>query len=169
MIGNGNIVHSKNILLENPYCGYARPLATIKTDNHSKNMITKSKKINNQNDFFGPFESKKDLKMILLTTDALYLVSLDFISQLKYHLLPFWENRLQNKPIEYLLKKFEYIELTYSEDFRVLFKRGKYWKHQLKIERPNEIFKLNLLDRKRLNLYFEKFENYLGKDRVSFS
>ncbi len=135
----------------------------------SKSSIDKSKNMDKKIDLIGPFESKKDLKMILFTNDTFYLIKLDFISQLKYHLLPFWEKRLQNKTIDYLLKKFDYHKINYSEDFNIILRKGKYWKHQLEINRDNELIKLNLLDRKKLNNYFEKFKDYIGKQNVSIA
>lgn len=117
----------------------------------------------------GPFETKKDLQIILFTCDSLYLIKLNFISQLKYHLIPFWEKRLVNKSIPFLLKKYSYSKINYSEDFNIILRKGKYWKHQLVIQRENELIKLNVLDRKELNNYFKKFKDYIGKQNVSIA
>jgi hypothetical protein len=137
----------------------------VKTENRIDNKRHNDKKA----DLIGPFESKKDLKMILLANNKLYLINLDFISQLKYYLLPFWTKRLKNKSIDYLLQRFNYSQIDYSEDFKIVLKKSKYWKHRLEIDKKNELVNLNFLHRKELNKYFEKLIKYLGSQRVSMS
>jgi hypothetical protein len=123
--------------------------------------------MNKKVDLIGPFETRKYMIMILFTNDNLYLLKLDFFSQLKYHLLPLWEKRLHNSTIDSLLKKYNYKKINYSENFQIFLRKSKFWKHQLEIEREKELIKLNILYRKKIDFYFVKFKAYIDEQRVS--